>query len=129
MTYSQIPNSWGLQGGKVFMPLDDLHLIHAKRKVADALLSERARAVGMMASRIEGLKMANGILEVENERIRGEVTRAWEAAAMCKDDLEGAEKKVRRLRPWATIGKVTVAVSAVAIVVAGVGIVKNTVTP
>lgn len=111
------------------MPLEDLHLIHAKRKVADMLISERARAVGIMASRIEGLKMANGLLEAENQRSRDEVAKAWEAAALCKDDLDASERKAGRLRPWATIGKVTVAVSAVAVVMAGVGIVKDAVKP
>lgn len=116
-----------MKAGVVYMPLEDLQLIHAKRKVADAILSERARAVGLMASRVEGLKVANGLLEAENQRARDEVAKAWEAAALCKDDLEASERKVARLRPWATVGKVTVCLSAVAVAVAGVGIVTDTI--
>lgn len=130
-----------MKAGVVYMPLEDLQLIHAKRKVADAILSERARAVGLMASRVEGLKVANGLLEAENQRARYEVAKAWEAAALCKDDLvaserkvakckddlEASERKLARLRPWATVGKVTVCLSAVAVAVAGVGIVTDTI--
>lgn len=111
------------------MPLEDLHLIHAKRAVADALLSERARAVGLLASRVEGLKVQSALLEGENERIRMELARTLGLAEECAEDLEAKEKKVRKLRPWATVGKVAIGLSSVAIVIAGVGIVKNTLTP
>lgn len=92
----------------VAVPLAELQLSHAKLMVGKDLLRERATTVGLQHRVIENLKVQVGIREQELEDARQDAALAWEEAAGAKDENIKLQRKVKRLRGWATAMKIQV---------------------
>lgn len=56
-----------------------------------------------------------------------DAANAWKKVEECQEVNSDLTRKNKRLRPWATFGKVTVAFGVVGIAVAGVELMKNSV--
>lgn len=88
---------------------------------------DRARTIALMGNDLvdEGRKKESYMKDADEAKARERV--ALGTLAECTDHNTELQRKVRRLRPWATIGKVTVAVGVVGIAIAGVEVVKNSI--
>lgn len=105
----------------VCMPLEELHLIHAKRSVADELLRERAWVLLEQRKAIDNLRRQLALCD-DTVADMGTLLNACNAdRSLWQDANIRLQRRADRLRGWATVGKVGVAVVGVAVVGWGVG--------
>lgn len=125
-TYSQTrSDGWRLLSpGMVAMPLEDLHLIHARRKVADGMLSERARVVVEWRGYAEAAQELAALRERERDGAKADMMRAIEEAGIVREENAKLSRRLKRMRPWATAMKVTV---GVLVVTGGMAVYKSTI--
>lgn len=104
---------------------DDWDTMVAKRLGVNELARDRAQTIGLMRSDIfdEGRKKETYMRDADDAKAREHV--ALQRMSEAVDANVELQRKVKKLRPWATIGKVTVAVGVVGIAIAGVEVVKN----
>jgi len=88
---------------------------------------DRARTIGLMANDLidEGKKKESYMKDADDAKAREHV--ALGMLADCTDHNTELQRKVKRLRPWATLGKVTVALGVVGVTMAGIELVKNSI--
>jgi FtsZ-binding cell division protein ZapB len=99
----------------------------ANRLGSNQLNRERAQSIGLLRSDVEAEKAKATTYTKDVEDAKKRESEAWKQAETCKDENGSLQRKVKRLRPWATLGKVTVAVGVVGLTVAGIELMKSSV--
>lgn len=97
----------------------------ANRLGSNILNRERAQSIGLLRSDVEAERIKGFTYRSDIEEAKKEAAVAWGEVELCKDENVTIQRKIKRLRPWAAFGKVTVAIGVVGIVVAGVQVVQQ----
>lgn len=116
-------------GKNVLVPLEDLidvaaiHLtVLDKRDVAIQIANQRSAQITELIS----------VIELKDKKITNfmqAVTDLREENSLLHRDLSGANVRIAGLKPWATLGKVTVVIIVVAVVVGAVVIIQEAIAP
>ncbi len=113
----------------VYMPLSDLRIVWAKRKVDIAMNRECARHAARQSLVIKGLDEQIIHRDVDIARLdstaKSEQNRRMEVTA----DLVEVADKAASFRTWATIGKISIGIVGVTVLTTAVVAIKNSFTP
>lgn len=111
---AQADSRWRLVGTDMVQgPLSDLQLMHAKRKVADALLSERRSSVALLATQYANEQRISDAWKKAEAASRQREAQAYADLGDCKDANTKLQRKLRRSRTIATVCGVIVGVEVV----------------
>lgn len=111
---AQVDSRWRLVGTDMVQgPLSDLQLMHAKRKVADALLSERRSSIALLATQYANEQRISDAWKKAEAASRQREAQAYSDLGDCKDANVKLQRKLRRNRTIATVCGVIVGVEVV----------------
>lgn len=111
---AQVDSRWRLVGPDMVQgPLSDLQLMHAKRKVADALLSERRASIALLATQYANEQAISAAWKRAEAESRGREAQAYSDLGDCKDANTKLQRKLRRSQTIATVCGVIVGVEVV----------------
>lgn len=106
---------------------DDWDTMVAKRLGSNELNRDRLHTVHLMRRDLidEGKKKESYMKDADDAKAREHV--ALGMLSDCTDHNTELQRNVKKLRPWAMFGKVTVVVGVVGVTIAGVELVKNSI--
>ena len=105
----------------VCMPLEDLHIIAAKRAVADELSRERAWVLLQHQKAVEGLKLQCKLCDEQVADLTAVIRAERGERQVVIDANRDLQARAGGMRAWATVGKVSVVLVGVAVVGGVVG--------
>lgn len=108
---AQVDSRWRLVGADMVQgPLSDLQLMHAKRKVSDALNSERRASIALLAVQYANEQRISEAWRKAEAESREREAQAYAEANDVKEQNEKLQRKLRRARSIATVCGVIVGV-------------------
>lgn len=111
---AQVDSRWRLIGTDMVQgPLSDLQLMHAKRKVADSMLSERRASIALLATQYANEQAISAAWKKAEAESRGREAQAYSDLGEAKEANTKLQRKLRRSRTIATVCGVIVGVEVV----------------
>ena len=115
--------NWRKLGGEVCMPLEELHLVHAKRLVSDDLNRTRARILVRQDEVIRNLQLQIEFRDEDIDDLKELTADAFAKRDYAIDLNSDLQKKMGKQTGWATVGKVGTVMVTMGLVVAVISIV------
>ena len=98
--------NWRKLGGEVCMPLEELHIIAAKRAVSNELNIERARIMVRQSQAIENLQRQLDLYREAEQDLMDLTADAFAKRDFVLDANIDLQRKLGKQTGWATVGKV-----------------------